>query len=164
MSPELPEKGSFKSLVKKIILWSVIAGGVIALFVPVFVKSTLATEFALGTVTVRAEQSPCELFGGDRCVGGENVGKNLAESGKGTDNALYLIFDVIEVLIYLSAAVAVLFFIWGGYLILASGGDQAREKQGRDTLRNALIGMVIIILSTAIVAVVQRVVLGSWLF
>lgn len=67
-----------------------------------------------------------------------------------------LIKTIIQYALYLSAIVAVGFVIYGGFLYMTSGGKEDQAKNGRNTLVNALIGLVIIVLSYVIVEVVYR--------
>lgn len=63
---------------------------------------------------------------------------------------------VIDVALYVSAMLAVLFIIYGGYQYIFSAGNDETAKSGRKTLFNALIGLAIIVLSYIIVQVVYR--------
>ena len=160
MSAPLPKKPALKSPVKKIILWSVIIGGIVALFIPVFAQSNkFSLASSVGSVAVRAREDPCALFGEERCIGGGDVGRSLDTEDTG-EGLARLIFSVINIFILIAGAVAVFFAVFAGYLILTSSGDQGQEKKGKETLRNALIGLVIVLLATGIVAVVQRFITG----
>lgn len=44
----------------------------------------------------------------------------------------------------ISGALALVFFIWGGFLILTSAGASDRVKKGKEALRAATIGLIII--------------------
>ncbi|OGL88888.1 hypothetical protein A3H75_01995 [Candidatus Uhrbacteria bacterium RIFCSPLOWO2_02_FULL_51_9] len=44
----------------------------------------------------------------------------------------------------ISGALALVFFIWGGFLILTSAGVSDRVKKGKEALRAATIGLIII--------------------
>lgn len=63
---------------------------------------------------------------------------------------------IIEYALYLSAILAVLFIIYGGYLYIFSAGSDDKAKEGRKTLTNALIGLTLIVLAYIIVQVVYR--------
>ncbi len=63
---------------------------------------------------------------------------------------------VIDIALYVSAIVAVIFVIYGGYQYIYAGGNDETSKAGRKTLVNALIGLAIIVLSYIIVQVVYR--------
>lgn len=67
-----------------------------------------------------------------------------------------LIKKVIDYALYLSAMIATLFIIYGGYLYITSNGKEDKAKQGRTVLTNALIGLTIIVFSFVIVQVVYR--------
>lgn len=64
--------------------------------------------------------------------------------------------NIIEYALYLSAIIAVLFIIYGGYQYMFSGGSDDRAKAGRKTLTNAIIGLVIVVLAYVIIQVVYR--------
>lgn len=56
---------------------------------------------------------------------------------------------------------AVIFLIYGGFLYILAGGNEESAKKGRTAIFNALIGVVIIVLSYVIVQIVYRFVSGS---
>ncbi len=69
------------------------------------------------------------------------------------------IVDLIEniitnILLPIAGLVAVLFIIIGGYQYMTSAGNEEQAEQGKKNLINAIIGLVIIILSYVIVTVV----------
>jgi predicted permease len=61
---------------------------------------------------------------------------------------------IIDYALYFAALIAVFFVIYGGYLYIFSAGSDEKAKTGRKTLVNALIGLIIITLSYAIVQIV----------
>lgn len=63
-------------------------------------------------------------------------------------------------LIPISSIVTIFFFVVGGYYILTSGGNSAQYKKGLDYLRNALIGLIIILVSFTAIQLVIYVVRG----
>lgn len=63
---------------------------------------------------------------------------------------------IIEYALYLSAVIAVIFIIYGGYQYIFSGGSDEKAKDGRKTLTNALIGLTIIVFAFIIVQVVYK--------
>ncbi len=67
-----------------------------------------------------------------------------------------LVHTVINWALYLSAIVAVIFIIIGGFRYITSAGNDATATAGRKTLTNALIGLVIVVLSYMIVQVVYN--------
>lgn len=56
---------------------------------------------------------------------------------------------------------AVIFLIYGGFRYILAGGNEEGAKAGRAAIFNALIGVVIIVLSYVIVQIVYRFVSGS---
>lgn len=69
-----------------------------------------------------------------------------------------LISTVINWLLGIAFAIAVLFLIIGGFQYITSAGNEEAAEKGKGTAVNALIGIVIIILSYVIVNVVSRLV------
>lgn len=59
---------------------------------------------------------------------------------------------VIEILLRVGALVAVGYIIYAGFMYITSNGDPERAKSAKDTILNALIGLVIVIAATAIVS------------
>jgi flagellar biosynthesis protein FlhB len=57
----------------------------------------------------------------------------------------------VYIAIYLSAAIATLFIVFAGYRYITSQGDEKNTKPALDTLKNAVIGLVLAILSLTIV-------------
>ncbi len=61
---------------------------------------------------------------------------------------------IIRVLLYFAGIVAVIMSIIGGYRIMTAQGNEAQATSGRKTLTNAIIGLVIVILSYIIIQAV----------
>jgi amino acid transporter len=68
---------------------------------------------------------------------------------------------IINIALGVAFGVAVIFLIIGGYRYIASGGNEESAEKGKKSVVNALIGIVIIILSYVIVNVVANLVNGS---
>jgi hypothetical protein len=60
----------------------------------------------------------------------------------------------------ISAFVTIVFFIIGGYYYLTSGGDDGKAKKGMSYIRNAVIGLVIILTSFTLVQLLVYIVNG----
>lgn len=82
------------------------------------------------------------------------IGGSLGNSQTPTQ----FIGNIIRLLLGIAGAVAVLFIIYGGYLYITSAGNSEQAEKGRTTLTNALIGVVIIILSYVMVTVIVNLV------
>jgi Type IV secretion system pilin len=125
-----------RKTIKQIIFWTIILGAFIALFVPVLTNAQPANV--------------CEVFG--------NCAANIDQySGGGTDSLAQLILTIAYTVVYILGAVSVLFMIIGGYSMISSGGDSAKYKKGLDTVKNAIIGIILSIASFAIVSVIGSV-------
>lgn len=71
-----------------------------------------------------------------------------------------LLSTVISWLLGIAFAVAVLFLIIGGFWYITSAGNEETAEKGKNTAINAIIGIVIIVLSYVIVTVVSNLVAG----
>ncbi len=72
------------------------------------------------------------------------------------NDATCLIGQVIRYILGVIAILATLMFIWGGVMMLTSGGNADRIKQAKETLAWAAIGVVVIILSWGIILFVLK--------
>ncbi len=72
-----------------------------------------------------------------------------------------LIANVIRLLLLVAGALAVVFVIYGGYQYITAGGNEEQAEGGKKTLVNAIIGVVVIILSYVIINVVINTIAGT---
>jgi hypothetical protein len=72
-----------------------------------------------------------------------------------------LIYRVISLLLFIAGALAVFFVILGGYQYITAAGNEEQSEKGKTTLINAVIGVVVIIMSYVIINVVVNTVSGS---
>lgn len=128
-------------LIKRIIFWSVIIGGFLAL-----VLSRTAVETFAQPIDV------CDKFGG--CVTGTK------DVGTGPTGITAVIINVVRFFIFISAGISVAFIVWGGYLMITSGGNADQYGKGLKSFTNAVIGLVVAIVSLTIVTIVANVVAG----
>lgn len=91
------------------------------------------------------------------CLPKTNFTAGVAASGSLTD----LIFKVIQFLLLLAGIIAVLMLIIGGFWYLTSAGNEEQAEKGRKAIINAIIGLVVIILSYAIVMAISAVLNGK---
>lgn len=59
--------------------------------------------------------------------------------------ALQAFANVANIILGLTGSAALLMFVYGGFLMLTSGGASEQIQKGKDALRNAVIGIVIIL-------------------
>ena len=78
--------------------------------------------------------------------------------GSGADSVVLIITQVIKILLLIAGSVAILFIIIGGYQYLTSGANPDGAKKGKTTVVNALIGIIVIVLSYVLVTVVANLV------
>lgn len=65
-----------------------------------------------------------------------------------------LAVKIIRILLYFGGIIAVIMAIIGGYQIMTARGNEAQATSGRKTLTNAIIGLIIVILSYIIIQAV----------
>ncbi len=136
-----------KYRLKQIIFWSILLGGILALFVPVFAQSLGLEAYA---------QDVCDTFNTNSCLAGTPRGEGTADPEAVGNNVVSIIISIAVTLTYISAAVAVIFIVIGGFLMITSAGDNSKYKAGLDTLKNAIIGLVITVLAYTIVFIVGQ--------
>jgi len=82
--------------------------------------------------------------------GGASAGSSAVCGSQG-DDLPAMIKNVVNVLLYLVAMIAVVVIIIGGIRYTTSNGDSGAIKSAKDTIMYAVIGLVVAILSFAIV-------------
>jgi hypothetical protein len=70
-----------------------------------------------------------------------------------------LVYYVANYLIGMAGLVALFFVVWGGMRMMLSGGNPKAVQDGKDTIRNALIGLVMVLLSYLVVGYVAGLIL-----
>lgn len=100
------------------------------------------TSTVLVGSSVQAESAAQQIKGGSDKVGG-------------TENATIKLEDgikiVVNILLFLIAAIAVIMIIIGGIRYTTSNGDSSQTKSAKDTILYAVVGIVVAILAYAIV-------------
>lgn len=69
----------------------------------------------------------------------------------GGGNLIAIIGSIINIFLGFLGIITLVMMVYGGYLIMTSGGEEDKVRRGRDTLINAVIGLAIILASFAIV-------------
>lgn len=67
-----------------------------------------------------------------------------------------IVLNVIEILMQLVAYASVAFLIWGGFTYMTAAGSADMITNGKKTIFNAIIGLVISIMAVAIVTLIGR--------
>jgi uncharacterized membrane protein YjgN (DUF898 family) len=86
------------------------------------------------------------------CIPDSPFKTGLASKGTLSD----LISEVLKILLTLAGIVAVILIIIGGFQYMTAGGNEEQAEKGRKALTNAVIGLVIVMLSYVIVAVISN--------
>src|SRR3989338_1774009 len=69
-----------------------------------------------------------------------------------------LITRFLKIALWFLGFIALIFVVYGGFRYLTAGGDEEKVKSGKAIITNALIGLVIIVLAYALVAIVYNLV------
>jgi len=67
-----------------------------------------------------------------------------------------LLYKLINFLLAVVGLITILFVIYGGFLYITSRGEEEQATAGKKTLTNAIIGLVIVILSYTVIAVIYN--------
>ncbi len=137
-----------KFWIKQIILWLTLVSAFFALMIPVPVKSQSVPANAQPEVI-----NPCDESDG---LGGCLNGFEQFDR-PGSDGPVALILNISRILTFISGAIAVLFIVYAGFLMVTSSGDKGRYEDGLKTLKNAIIGLIVAILAYTIVTLVGNV-------
>lgn len=76
-------------------------------------------------------------------------------------DATCLISQVIRYILGVIAVIATLMFVWGGMLMLTSGGNADQVRKAKETLTWAAIGVIVILMSWVIIRFVLEAVVGT---
>ncbi len=69
---------------------------------------------------------------------------------KGDASLMDIIANIINTILGLVGIILLILFIYAGFLWMTAGGDSDQIKKAKDILKNAVIGVIIIVLSYAI--------------
>ncbi|HAU65788.1 TPA: hypothetical protein DCW61_00395 [Candidatus Uhrbacteria bacterium] len=65
-----------------------------------------------------------------------------------------VIARIIQAILGITGAVALLMFVYGGFLLLISGGENEKIKKGKETMKWAVLGLAVIIGAYMIVSTI----------
>lgn len=92
----------------------------------------------------------------------KDIGTEFGASGgspAGSTTLGGLILVVVDVLLLVAGSIAVIFLIIGGYRYVMAHGNEEATEAAKKTLTSAILGLVIIALSFAIVTIISTVLL-----
>ncbi|HTL39342.1 MAG TPA: hypothetical protein VL306_00815 [Methylomirabilota bacterium] len=95
------------------------------------------------------------VFQASHALAIENPAPGLFVNSVG-DNSVkgILLFAIENILLPIVGIIAILFVIIGGFQLITARGNEEQAEAGKKTLTNAIIGLVVVILSYVIVVVV----------
>jgi hypothetical protein len=126
------------SKIKKIILWSVIIGGIITLFIPTLVHGA-------------APLSPCDQ--GSCLVGTEDLGKGDSDSA---DSISKVILSIARIITFISASVAILFIVIAGIQMISSNGNTTQYTNSLNTIKYAVIGLLVTVIAYSAISIISN--------
>lgn len=68
-----------------------------------------------------------------------------------TEDFYTLIANIVRFGLDFAVMIAVVAILWGGFLILISAGDPGRQSQGKDAIKAAVVGLIIVLSAWLIV-------------
>ena len=87
----------------------------------------------------------------------EDIGiKELVNEDKSKNPVLIVTLNITEIIIRLAGLVAIVFIIIGGFKYVLSEGNPQKVAEAQGAVINAVIGLVIAILATAVINIVLR--------
>ena len=78
-------------------------------------------------------------------------GVDNADTGGKSTSAKEVIQSIVNILLFITGAVAVIMIVIGGLKYVTSNGDSSQTKSAKDTILYAVIGVIVAILAYAIV-------------
>ncbi len=122
-------------------------------------KSIVVSVFLVATVIVIAQPVYAEISSG--AIGGSGGGiTNPLEQG-GITTVSGLLGKVINWMLGLVGFIALIALITGGARMIMDFGNEEQVKKGKTTILWAVIGLLVVILSYAIINIVAKEILGS---
>lgn len=116
-----------------------------------------SSTFTLGQSTGSGSQ-PAPTSGTTKATQGAIV--TLPNPIKCND-ATCLVTQVIRYVLGIVAVIATMMFVWGGVLMLTSGGNSDQVRKAKETLTWAAIGVIVILMSWVIIKFVLQAVTGT---
>jgi hypothetical protein len=127
------------SKIKKIILWSIIIGGIIALFIPTLVHG--APQPA----------NVCDLGNSSNCL----TGTDTLSGGTNGNSIAVAIIGFARILTFVAAAIAILIIVISGVRMIIANGNEAQYKDSLKAIQYAILGLVIAAVAYSIISIVS---------
>ncbi|MFZ1243335.1 MAG: hypothetical protein WAQ22_04330 [Candidatus Saccharimonas sp.] len=113
-----------------------------------FKKVKLFTVAALSVFALSSAVLPAAVFASPA----DEIGKGVVSAGgTGSEDLSANIIDIVNVLLFILGAVAVIVIVIAGFRFVVANGDSNSVASARNTILYAVVGLAIAILSYAIV-------------
>ena len=109
--------------------------------------TTMLIMLGVLLVPLSATANAVNVFGG--CPQTGNTAGTIC--GSQGDSAKTLIGNIVNILIYIAGAIAVIVIIVGGIKYVTSGGDSSQMSNAKNTILYAVIGLVVVVMAYGIV-------------
>lgn len=129
-----------------------------------------AVVVATGLFSVGASAAACRndkavlgfptWFHGLNCDDTPDGGQTVNISGS-VSKIWIIVLNVVQWLIIAAGYVALYFIIWSGFKYIMGQGEPDKIKSAKDTLANAIIGLIIVLAAVAIVQTIQAGITGT---
>ncbi len=143
---------------KKFKFKNILQNGAILLFLNLLVFLPLSLHAQTIPATPQTTQQRCAAF---KAQFGLSDGTNISNGVPIYCSATTVITGEIQAAFAVAGLIAILFIMLGGFYYLTSGGNDEQAEKGKKILINAIIGLVVIIMSTAIVTIVSGLLSGG---
>lgn len=111
----------------------------------------LSKTYVTATIAVFSFFTPRFVLADGVTDGLSSIRGNFGVTRYGDGTAMGFLQTIINILLYFSVGIAVLFVVIGGYQYITSGGNQEQADKGKKTLINAVIGIVVITLAFVVI-------------
>jgi hypothetical protein len=115
------------------------------------ILASLALLIGVGLVFVPHDSAYAVNVIKDSCAG--HTSAICADTGETVGP---LVNNIVNILLYILGAIAVIMIVIGGVMYTTSGGDAGSVKKAKDTILYAVIGLVVAIFAYAIINFVVR--------
>ena len=109
------------------------------------------------TLVATAAMVAMPLLAAAQFIAPEAGATNLPNQAKFSE----IMITIINILLAIAGLIAVIFLIVGGFRYITAGGNEESSEAAKKTITNAIIGIVIIILSFVIVRVISNALTGG---
>jgi NADH:ubiquinone oxidoreductase subunit 6 (subunit J) len=89
-----------------------------------------------------------------------NLGKNTSSAA--TSGAIFVLYfvHIWNVVIQVGAIAVIVYFVWGAFEWLTSGGDSGKLQNARNKMMHAIFGLILLVFSFVFIAFIGRLVFG----